>query len=318
MGSKDKIALEIIKCIPKATHFYDLFGGGFSITHAMLLKRPKDFEHFHFNEIRPGICELIKDSIDGKYSYDVFKPEFISRAMFFEKLDKDTYVKMIWSFGNDGKTYLFGPDIEPYKKSMHNAIVFNEFDELAKKTLGMDKFKKGFSVKDKRLFLRNKIDQYRVKKVPEFLWKFLDEKSLEIVRKNKNPKHLGRLQQLQQLEQLERLQKLERLERLQKLERINFYSNSYEKVPILDDSIIYCDPPYVGTADYGNKFDHKKFYDWAAENKNPVFISEYTMPDKRLKAVFSIKKRSLLSSDKNLKIKHEKIFVNKAALKILL
>jgi hypothetical protein len=31
----------------------------------MLKHRSKSFKYFHFNEIRPGICELVKDAISG-------------------------------------------------------------------------------------------------------------------------------------------------------------------------------------------------------------------------------------------------------------
>jgi site-specific DNA-adenine methylase len=72
MGSKSDICEDIIRIIPTADHFYDLFGGGFAITHAMLLKRGSQFKEFHFNEIRPGMTRLIQDAIAGKYSYDNF------------------------------------------------------------------------------------------------------------------------------------------------------------------------------------------------------------------------------------------------------
>ena len=99
MGSKSKICKEICGIFPKAENFYDLFGGGFSITDCMIRYRSKDYLQFHFNEIRPRICDLIKDAIAGKYNYKVFKPKFISREEFFERKEKDAYVKIIWSFG---------------------------------------------------------------------------------------------------------------------------------------------------------------------------------------------------------------------------
>jgi site-specific DNA-adenine methylase len=294
MGSKGSICNELVKIFPRATHFYDLFGGGFSVTHAMVVLRKNDFKHFHFNEIRPGICDLVRDAIDGKYSYDNFKPPFVDRDTFLKKKDSCFYTKIIWSFGNNGSSYLFSKEIEPYKKSMHNAIVFNELDELAREALGFEKFRDGFSVKDRRLFLRNKIEYYRKTKIPEVLHRFLNEK------------------------QLQQLQRLEQLERLQQLERLNFYSTSYENVKIEPDSIIYCDPPYAGTAEYdkNKSFDHKKFLDWADAQSNPVFISEYNIADKRFRAMFDIKKRSLLSSAGR-KEKLEKVYVNKAAVNYL-
>lgn len=304
MGSKQAIADEIIKIFPKADHFYDLFGGGFSITHAMLLRRSKSFNHFHFNEIKADNVELIKKSIAGEFNYERFKPEFIGRDEFFARLD-DPYIRITWSFGNNQKTYLFSKEIEPYKKSMHNAIVFNRFDDLAKKVFSHDGFKDGYSIQDRRLFLRSRIGFFRLNGIPDFLYEFLNEKQLH------------QLQRLQQLQQLQRLQQLKQLKQLEQLQRLQFYSKSYDKVPIEKNSIIYCDPPYKDTTDYGNDFDHKRFLDWAHEQNEPVFISEYNIDDKRFKLIKRIKKRSLLSDHENI-AKHveEKIYVNQAAYKI--
>lgn len=42
------------------------------------------------------------------------------------------------------------------------------------------------------------------------------------------------------------------------------------------------------------------------------YISEYKVDDKRFREVFRIKKRSLLSADKTLNMKLEKVYVNTA------
>ncbi|HEY6436546.1 MAG TPA: DNA adenine methylase, partial [Ignavibacteriaceae bacterium] len=139
-GSKSKIVSEIARFFPNADHFYDIFGGGFSVSHYMLEHRKKSYKYFHFNEIRRGIFELIRDSIDGKYSYDVFKPEWISRERFLKEKDTNAYIKICWSFGTNGEGYLFGKEIESDKRSMHQAVVFNEFDEWFIKTFRFDKW----------------------------------------------------------------------------------------------------------------------------------------------------------------------------------
>ena len=335
MGSKGSIVNELIRVFPKADHFYDLFGGGFSVTHGMMARRSRDFKHFHFNEIRPGICDLIKDAIDGKYNYNVFKPPWVSREDFFKNLDTDPMVKILWSFGNNGIGYLFSKKIEPYKKSMHSAIVFNEFDDLATQVMGCSSFREGYDIKSRRLVLRNRIEFYRKTTVPEFLYPFLKEKDLQVLKQNEQLEQLQQLQELQQLqglerleqlqelqrlerlEQLEQLERLEQLESLERLERLNYYNLSYEQVSIKNNSIIYCDPPYAGTAEYDGGFDHKAFFNWADDQANPVFISEYNVPDKRFTEIWNIKKRSNLSHAKTLNIKIEKLYVNKSGLKAL-
>ena len=305
-GSKQGIAEKLIKIFPKSDNFYDLFGGGFSITHAMLKKRSNDYrQQFHFNEIRPGICELIKDAISGKYNYDRFKPKFVTREEFFEKKAKCAYTKIIWSFGNSGRTYQFGKSIESYKESMHNAIIFNKFNNEAREVLGINQFFEWQSIKDRRFFLRNVVDsRTKIQKI-----------HLEKLKQRKRLKRPQQLQQQQQLERLERIQKLEQ----QQLERPQFTKKDYREVKIKPNSIVYCDIPYVGTGSYDNKeFNHQDFYDWAHNLKEPVFISEYNVYDPRFKIVFKIKRRSMFISSNARVVKEERVYGNKAAIKLLI
>jgi hypothetical protein len=287
MGSKSKICESVCRLFPKADNFYDLFGGGFSITHFMLKHRSKDYKQFHFNELRPGVCGLIQDAIKGKYNYNIYQPEWISREDFFARKESEPLIKIIWSFGNNGKNYLFGKDIEQDKKSIHMAVVFNEFDNYAKKVFGMEKFRDGFSINEKRLFLKNRI-------------RLLGKDRLD----------------------LEHLERLERLEHLERLENLLFYSGSYDKVEIKPNSVIYCDIPYGETAEYDNSsysFNRKQFFDWASDISQPVFVSEYNVEDSRFKCIANFKKRSLLLNSKdNTLIKTEKVYVNKAGYKTML
>jgi site-specific DNA-adenine methylase len=296
MGSKAKIAASIALNFPAAENFYDLFGGGFAMSHYMVEKKAHRYKHFHYNEIKSDVVELVKKAINGEFNYDVFKPEWISREMFFARKDTDAYVRCVWSFGNNQKTYLFGPDIEQYKKSMHQAVVFDQFDTLSEKTLGFKVWPSKFkTITQKRLYLRVKIENYRVTKIPEFLHTYLNSQQLE---------------RFQQLEQLQQLQQLEQLQQLQQLEQLSFSALDYRDVPIKDNSVVYCDPPYVGTTGYITEFNHKEFYEWAATRNFPVFISEYTLPDTRFKKIYSVDKRSMLSHDKSVGNKEENLYWN--------
>ena len=136
-----------------------------------------------------------------------------------------------------------------------------------------------------------------------------------IVRKNNPTKRKGELEQLQQLQQLLQLEQLQQLERLQRLQQLCFYNKSYEQIEIKEDSIVYCDIPYEGTAEYDkNKtFNRSKFLNWAAEINSSVYISEYNISDARFKVARIRDKRSIKASKtKNNKalIKKEKIYVN--------
>jgi hypothetical protein len=88
----------------------------------------------------------------------------------------------------------------------------------------------------------------------------------------------------------------------------------FSKIEIKPDSVIYCDPPYRGTEDYTDKglnsFDYDRFYDWCCEQKEPVFVSEYWMPEDRFEPIAEFAHRSTLSATANNAVT-EKLFVPK-------
>lgn len=100
-----------------------------------------------------------------------------------------------------------------------------------------------------------------------------------------------RLQRLESLERFERLKNLETLQSLERLNRINAVNappvltvttEDYKALTFEQGGIIYCDPPYKTTKErYGRGFDFDAFYSWCEHQANPVFISEYTMPEDR-------------------------------------
>ena len=58
---------------------------------------------------------------------------------------------------------------------------------------------------------------------------------------------------------------------------------AYDK-PVINNALIYCDPPYRGTTSYRGtpEFDHDQFYSWCVDQVargNQVFVSEYEMPE---------------------------------------
>lgn len=66
------------------------------------------------------------------------------------------------------------------------------------------------------------------------------------------------------------------------LKGISFVNESYDKLQIPDNSIIYCDPPYEGTTKYKDDFNHVVFWQWCRNMKklgHTIFISEYNAPD---------------------------------------
>ena len=84
------------------------------------------------------------------------------------------------------------------------------------------------------------------------------------------------------MESLESLESLERLERLESLFTMSI--GDYRDLEIPEGSVIYADPPYKTSTkkdDYGGGFDHAAFYDWCEAQTQPLFISEYEMPEDR-------------------------------------
>ena len=91
---------------------------------------------------------------------------------------------------------------------------------------------------------------------------------------------LQRLQSLQILESMQRLQNLQRLQSLQSLQSLQILQKSYNDINIDENSVIYCDPPYMNTAQYvTGDFDTNAFFDWCRKQKELVVVSEYDAPD---------------------------------------
>jgi len=102
---------------------------------------------------------------------------------------------------------------------------------------------------------------------------------------------------------------------LEQLQRLEFYSESYDKIQIKKNSIIYCDPPYKNTAGYNILFDTENFLNWAAIQNEAVFISEYDISDTRFKLIKTIKKIQLLNNLNN--EVNENIYANQCAYELL-
>lgn len=128
-----------------------------------------------------------------------------------------------------------------------------------------------------------------------------------------------RLQGLQSLQSLESQQRLQRLQSLQSLQSLETTFKDYRRLEIEPDSVIYCDPPYKGTAGYGDKgtetaaFDHGDFYRWCLGQEGLVIISEYGMPKADFACVGAVRKASLLSG-KGSSTAVERLFVPRAQL----
>ena len=290
-GSKNKLAPKIFELFPQKKNFYDLFCGGCAMTHYGMLHNK--FEKFIINDINPMCPTLFLDAINGKFKNEI---RWISREDFLNS--NEPYVKYCWSFGNNLRCYLYGEEIEPYKKTCHYAIVFDDFSlikELCPEVYGVTKEAlNGIkNIKKRRLAFGPSVIK-ELKRLGDWdlvqnnpLYKSAHWRSGKLDGKNND------------------------LERLQSLESLEQFSTDYQNVEIYKDSVIYCDIPYEGTDGYnGIDFDFERFYSWCEKQTEPVFISSYKMPEDRFICIATFEHRSLLSAKANNKVL-EKVFIPK-------
>ena len=97
---------------------------------------------------------------------------------------------------------------------------------------------------------------------------------------------------------------------------VKLVHSSYDKLEIPPKSIVYCDPPYEGTAKYKEDFNHESFWQWCRDKckeGHKVFISEYKAPDD-FTCVWQKEIQSGLNTNSTKK-GIEKLFVHKSQLK---
>ena len=247
-GSKNTIAEWVVDNLPSADNFYDLFCGGCAITHRAILT--KKYKSYVINDINPQMPKFFQDAINGAYKDEC---RWISRSEFEMLKEYDAYVRFCWSFGDNGESYLYGKEVEPYKQAYWNVLFAKSLPEC--------------------------------KAAVKQLLRLLVDSSEQLSKYDE-----GFLLLLESLKRLQRVQSLERLQR-ELNNTLMAYTTNYYEVPIKNNSVIYCDIPYRNTDGYNDKkFDYEAFYTWAESQSEPVYISEYWMPEDRFDVVAEIQK----------------------------
>lgn len=101
------------------------------------------------------------------------------------------------------------------------------------------------------------------------------------------------------------------------LQGIEFENKHYIDVAIPDNSILYCDPPYMNTTSYKDSIDYTQFWLFCremSERGHKIFISEYSAPDDFV-CVWQKEVASSLSQDTGSKRNVEKLFIPVAQMK---
>lgn len=328
-GSKRSIACDLLGVMlqkkPKAKYFFDLFGGG----GAMSLCASDNGLITHYNEINKNLAGLLQACLDG---IPLEWCRWISREEFNLKREEDSieaeFIRNIWSFGNGRRAYLFGKDKEEWKQKGHRVILENDKESLlyfyektkCKAVLDLHSIFKNLKWQRRLEIWVNlvlKAEAIRVSGLGEIdsRWYQMGAKELfqtkakdicleikkkiraKIKRYKTIKEGIGRLEQvggIREIEKLEHLQRFNQLERLNGLQ-VEISSIDYRQVKIntpIEETIIYCDPPYLNTEGYGAEFDHQDFIKWCLENSYSVFVSEYSNLE-GLKVIYEKNKRAL-------------------------
>lgn len=250
-GSKNSIAAEIISILPPAKHFYDIFGGGGAMTHAAALSGK--YQYIHYNELNPLICKGFKMAINGEFKNE---RRWISREYFHAHKGDDPYVAICWSFGNNLRSYLYSKELEPIKKAVHYARIYNSYCLLHELSLA---------------------EPSRAEHIERLI------RSREM---GEVPGEGIRLQAIGSRNRLLTLQEFTG-------NNIIITCGDYRDLEFESDAVIYADPPYRGTDPYGTEFDNDAFIAWAEKQKPPVYVSEADYID-RWDIVWSKQKQELM------------------------
>ena len=214
------------------------------------------FEKVYYVDLDEWMCNLLTQ-IKQWIPEDWNKR--VSREEFHKiKKNKDAYsvaMSICWSFGNNRNDYLYWEDREEYKKATHYAVVNQDYSLLEK------------------LWIYIKLE-----------WKTIEERRLE----------LKKVFWADGKYTIQHLKAIEHLERLQHLEIINKWYKKVEIETPLDETIVYCDPPYRWTAEYVVqtwRFNYKELDKRFRELPCPAYMSE----ENPHQVALSMAKRRLLS-----------------------
>ena len=339
MGSKNSIAKDIVNALPSGERLVDLFAGGCSITDCAL-KNTNKFSRFLVNDLNGWSPQTYVKALAGGFKDE---ERWISRKDFFRLKDTDPYVNLCFSFGNNLKTYMYNPELEPYKRALHHIIFWEDYipmGVICPQVVDIIKeYCKGKDRKGRRLASGYAVADHIKQKGSVEYWqsnpmfrsvkvKWSEErrgmKGSELA--NNTLKDIAPQPMLVSLERLQSLQSLESLQRLERLQNIADMTEraslgpqdmfietsnvSYADYKYRDGDVVYCDPPYKNTQDYGIKFDSDSFWEWSRTRDYPVYVSEYQAPDDFV-SIWSKEKRSILNDKSPTAPRTEHLFVHK-------
>ena len=272
-GSKNNIAVDLVKCLPRGKKLLDACCGGGAVLMAAAMSNR--WEKVVGNDLNPATIALLDAVLIHKGQIEYEHPPICTRQDFYNSLQRiangdftiqDCVNKYCASFGNNGHTYLWNEDMEKIKVNIEDALC-------------------NTSLNNRRLAFR------------KFISFLIKEKQFD----------LSKLINILQLQNLECLQRMQSMERLERLERLDIFDIDYKEF-----DVVYFDIPYRGTDKYDFEFDYEKFYNLFKSLKTELhinaFLSEYDAP---FTCVAEFKKMQRMSSvGATKKTSKERLFYN--------
>lgn len=258
IGSKQYIAPDIASFLIKENKrtLVELFCGGCSITDYCVANNL--FDNYIVNDrteiglIYKQLTESTDKEIFDKYSRIITREEFDTAPKLF---------KMMWSYQNLEKSYIYSRKLEKYMLKLIDHIYNNT--PFLNLPIG-DNFIETYHLCDRELRRR-------------IVNREMDDLLVELGKTNyieKLNKGDLRSKNYTFITEPKPVQFLIKLLKLRRTDKITAYQRDYKDVPI-PDAVIYLDPPYKNTRGYFFDVDDG-FYNYCVElsKKHPVYVSE--------------------------------------------
>ena len=138
-GSKNTIAEDLVKCLPRGKKLLDACCGGGAVLMAAAMSLR--WEKVVGNDLNPATIALLDAVLIHKGQIEYEHPPVCTRDDFANSLQRiengdftiqDCVNKYCASFGNDGKTYLYGKQIEEYKLAAEQMLTADTLDQRRK------------------------------------------------------------------------------------------------------------------------------------------------------------------------------------------
>lgn len=305
-GSKSSIAKDIVTVLPRGKRLVDLFCGGCAVTDYAMKKSDK-FNRFLINDIDGRNPNIYMKALSGGFRNE---DRWISRQDFFKLKETDDYVRLCFSFGNACRTYMYGPQLEPYKEAIHSIVFWEDYSKMEALCPAVVEIAHEYcderDRKGRRLAFGRAVAAHVKEMGSVEYWqsnpmfravkvKWSEERrGMSSCQWNRGSP-LESLERLQSLERLKRLKSLESLESLREEAPIVVSTDDYRNYVYHDGDVVYCDPPYANTAQYNvGDFDSAAFWQWARSRDYPVYVSEYHAPEDFV-SIWSKEKRRLFN-----------------------